>query len=174
MTNKEDMDYIEPRAHNWFEVLIRFAQIAGTFAGFCITFMVLVIGGKLADNGIFPIGITNGQLSVILFGISAVLFIFSSQRFLEAQEHNLWNLPPEYKALFRKKHGGLTDDQWEDLLQNNDGKCRQYEKEGGRAYNCALLAMITGIFFIVGSYNWAIAILVSGMGYALEAYQILR
>lgn len=172
MKRKENKDEIE--SYNWIDVLIRFAQISGTFAGFCITFIVLVIGGKLADTDICSIGVTYGQISVMLFGTSAALFIFSSQRFLRAQEHNLWKLPTEYKKLIKKKHGPFTGDQWEELLLKSDEKCRLYEKEGRYAYNGAMLVMITGLFWAIVSYNMIIAILVFVIGVALEALQKFR
>jgi hypothetical protein len=169
---KENKEEIEP--YNWIDVLIRFAQISGTFAGFCITFIVLAIGGKLADTDIFSVGVTYGQISIMLFGTSAALFIFSSQRFLRAQEHNLWKLPTEYTKLIKKKHGPFTDDQWEELLLKSDEKCRLYEKEGRHTYNVATLVMITGLFCAIASYNMIIAVLVFVVCLALEAYQIFR
>lgn len=164
----------EPEPYNWIDALIRFAQISGTLAGFCITFVVLEIGGKLADIEIYPNGVTYGQISVSLFGTSAALFIFSSQRFLRAHEHNLWKLPTDYKEAINRKHGPFTDDQWKELLVKSDGKCRQCEKEGRYAYNGAMLVMITGLFWAIASYNMAVAVLVVVISFALEALQIFR
>jgi hypothetical protein len=167
-------DKCKKENYNWLDVLIRHAQIAATFAGFCITFIVLVIGGKLTDIDIYSIGATFGQFSVMLFGTSAALFIFSSQRFLQAQEHNLWELPNEYKRLIHKKHGPFTDDQWEELLLKGEKKCRQYEKEGRYAYNVAVIVMTIGLFWAVAPYHMTIAVLVTVLGLTLEAFQILR
>jgi hypothetical protein len=172
VNKKRDKDELEP--YNWIDVLIRFAQISATFAGFCITFIVLVLGAKLADIGIYPNGVTYGQISVLLFGISASLFIFSSQRFLHAQEYNLWKLPTDYKKSIEKDRGPLTNDQWEDLLLKSEGRCRLYEKEGRYAYDGASFMMIFGLFWAVASYKLTIAILLFVMGVASEALQILR
>jgi hypothetical protein len=172
VNKKIDKDELEP--YNWINVLIRFAQISATFAGFCITFIVLVLGGRLADIGIYSNGVTYGQMSVLLFGTSAALFIFSSQRFLRAEEHNLWTLPSEYKKIIKKKHGPFTNQRWEDLLLKSDERCRQCNKEGGYAYNGALLVMIFGLFFAVAPYNMTIGVFVLVIGVALEAFQIIR
>ena len=169
---KEDKDRIEP--YNWPDVLIRFAHISGTFAGFCITFIVLVLGGRLADIGLYSNGVTYGQISVLLFGISAALFIFSSQRFLRAQEHNLWSLSTKYEKVIRKNHGPFTADQWEELLLKSDCKSRQYNEEGCFAYNGAILIMIGGLFWAIASYNLVVALIVAIAGYALEALQVIR
>jgi hypothetical protein len=172
VNKKRDKDELEP--YNWIDVLIRFAQISATFAGFCITFIVLVLGGRLADIEIFPNGVTYGQISVLLFGMSAALFIFSSQRFLQAQEHNLWSLSTKYQKAIRKDHGPFSTDQWEELLRKSDGKSRQYNEEGSLAYNVAILVMIGGLFCAIASYNLVVALVVAIAGYALEVLQVIR
>ena len=171
MKKEKNRDTLEP--YNWIDVLIRFAQISGTFAGFCITFIVLTIGGKVADVQIWSIGVTYGQISVFLFGTSAALFIFASQRFLRAQEHNLWRLPVEYKEAIMKD-GSFTDSQWEELLLSSDKKCREYEKEGRWTYDGASLVMILGLFFAIASYNSGVALFVLIIGVVLEALQIFK
>ena len=44
MKKNKDIKKVEP--YNWVAVSIRYAQISATFAGFCITFIVLILGGK--------------------------------------------------------------------------------------------------------------------------------
>lgn len=171
---KKERNKDELERYNWIDVLIRFAQISATFAGFCITFIVLVLGGKLADIEIGSIGVTYGQISVLLFGTSAALFIFSSQRFLQAQEHNLWRLPPEYANAIKKDRGPFTNNQWEKLLLKSDERCRLYEEEGRHAYNGAMIVMLSGLFSAIASYHMTIAILVFIIGITLEALQMLR
>lgn len=172
MNRKKDKDELEP--YNWIDTLIRFAQISGTFAGFCITFIVLIIGGNIPKVGICSTGITYGQLSVLLFGICGSLFIFASQRFLRAQEHNLWKLPAVYKNVIRKIHGPSTKDEWENMLVKSDEKCRRYQREGRWAYNGAILLMITGLFFAISLYNTTIAVSAFIIGLLLEVWQILN
>jgi hypothetical protein len=167
--NKDD-----PKPYNWSDVLIRFAQISGTFAGFCITFIVLAIGGKVSNVEMFSLGANYGQISVSLFGISAALFIFSSQRFLRAQEYNLWSLSSEYQKSIKKHRGPFTADQWEELLLKSEDKCWQCEEEGRHTYNGAVLIMIGGLFFAIASYDLVVAFIVAIAGYSLEALQIIR
>jgi hypothetical protein len=84
----------------------------GTVFAFSEPTYLIILARALADTDVYSIGVTYGQISVMFFGTSAALLIFSSQRFLRAQEHNLWKLPTEYRKLIKKKHGPFTDDQW--------------------------------------------------------------
>ena len=136
--------------------------------------MVLILGGRLADTVIYPNGVTYGQISVLLFGTSAALFVFSSQRFLRAQEHNLWNLSTKYEKAIKKVHGPFSTDQWQELLRKSDNRSRQYNGEGTHAYNLAILIMISGLLFAITPYNLVVALTVAILGYTLEALQVIR
>lgn len=88
---------------NWIASLVHFASISGVLAGFCITFIALVLGGQVADVDICTMGVTFGQISVLLFGTSTVFFIAAAQRFLHARETHTWDLPNDYKRFVKSK-----------------------------------------------------------------------
>lgn len=97
-----------------------------------------------------------------------------SRDFYERKNIIYGNYLQNMRRLSEKKHGPFTDDQWEELLQESDEKCRQYEKEGRNAYNIAILTMIAGLFLAIASYNLTVAFLVAIIGYALEALQFVK
>lgn len=159
--------------YNWIDTLVHFASISGVLAGFCVAFIALIIGGQVGDVDICTSGITFGRMSVLFFGIPAVLFVFASQRFLHAHEFNIWNLPHEYYKFVKKK----VEDQkkrWEDFLLESDATCRKYETEGSASYNAAVIFMLVGLFLIVFPYNLVIALIVGVLGLLLELLQYVR
>lgn len=159
--------------YNWIDTLVHFASISGILAGFSVTFIALILGGQVADVDICTTGITFGQISVLLFGISTGLFICSSQRFIHAQEFNLWDLPSEY-VRFLKEKLKEQEKEWDSYLLESDAKCRRYEKEGRITYNLAIVVMLGGLFLAIAPYNVVIALFVTGLGYLLEMYQYLK
>ena len=159
--------------HNWIGALTHFAATSGILAGFSVAFIALIMGGKVADTDICLSGITFGQVSVLLFGISSVVFIFACQRFLHAHEFNIWRLPDEYVRLIC---GDLKvqKEKWDKLLLDSDASCRKYEKEGRLAYDSAILFTMVGLFFMIVPYSLAVAAIVLVLGGFLEAWQYLR
>lgn len=67
--------------YNWRSTLTHFASISGVLAGFCIAFIALVLGGRIADIEIYTGGVTFGQVAVLLFGISTGFFICAAELF---------------------------------------------------------------------------------------------
>lgn len=158
---------------NWIASLVHFASISGVLAGFCITFIALVLGGQIADVDICTKGVTFGQISVLLFGTSASLFIAAAQRFLHARETHAWDLPNDYRRFVesREKKKGKK---WDDFLHESDIQSRKYEKEGRIFYNLAMLIMIGGLVFAIAPYSLGIALFVGTIGYLMEAWQVLK
>nr|MDO8080821.1 hypothetical protein [Candidatus Freyarchaeota archaeon] len=68
--------------YNWRVTLTHFASISGVLAGFCVAFIALILGGRIADIEIYYSGLTFGQIAVLLFGISTGLFISAAELFL--------------------------------------------------------------------------------------------
>lgn len=159
--------------HNWGGVLTDFAAVSGILAGFSVTFIALIMGGKVADVELCTSGVTFGQISVLLFGISSMFFIFSSQRFLHAHEFNVWDLPDEYIRLNLNNMKTARPKEWDDLLIKSDAFCRKYEKEGRYSYDLSIFLMIGGLFFMIVPYSMVVAILVVVFGIILEASQYL-
>jgi hypothetical protein len=158
--------------YNWIDCLVHFASISGVLAGFSVTFIALVLGGQIGDFYILETGATFGQIAVLLFGISTALFAFASQRFIHAQEFNIWDLPDDY-AKFLKEELKKQKKEWYPYLLESDAKSRQRENEGRKAYNLGLLLIFTGLFFSIAPYNLPIALIVSGIGFTLELWQYL-
>lgn len=158
---------------NWIASLVSFASISGALAGFCITFIALVLGGQVADLNIGTTGVTFGHISVLLFGTSSALFIAAAQRFLHAQETHLWDLPEDFKRFIRNDRE-RKGKEWDEVLYESSVKSQKYENEGRKFYNSATLIMIGGLFFAIYPYNWGIALFVSALGYLLEFWLALR
>lgn len=158
---------------NWIASLVHFASISGVLAGFCITFIALVLGGQVADLNTCITGVTFGHISVLFFGTSAGLFIAAAQRFLHAQETHVWDLPDDFKRFIRndrKKKGK----EWDEVLHESSIESQKYEKEGRIFYNLAMIIMIFGLSSAIFPYNWGIALFVGALAISLEIWQILR
>lgn len=159
--------------YNWIDALVHYASISGILAGFCVTFIALILGGQIADVNIRTTEVTFGQISVLLFGVSTALFICSSQRFIHAQEFNVWDLPSDYVKFLKAELKG-QEKEWDNYLLESDIRCRQYEREGRITYNLAIVFMLGGLFLAIVPYNFFIASLVAILGYLLELWQFLK
>jgi hypothetical protein len=158
---------------NWIASLVHFASISGALAGFCITFIALVLGGQVGDVDICTTGVTFGRISVLLFGTSAVFFIAAAQIFLHARETHTWDLPVDYKRFVKSKLEEKGK-KWDNFLYEKDIQSKKYEKEGRIFYNLAILIMIGGLGFAIAPYSLGIALFVGAIGYLMEAWQVLR
>src|SRR5438093_10589465 len=158
--------------YNWRSTLGDFAAIAGILAGFCFTLIVFVLGGPVGNIVLYS-GVTWGNIGVLVTGISASLFIVASELFLTAKHFDVWSLPKgledHLKADFEKKN---LD--WDQKRDDDNKRCRDYEKGGRLCYNAGTLLLFVASWFIIGSFNWIIATFVSGLGVALEFYQFSR
>jgi len=159
--------------YNWRNTLTDFAATSGILAGFCITFIALILGGPVADTEIGRSGVTFGRVAVLLFGISTGLFICAAELFLYAKEFDIFSVPEAYRKLL-KEDCELKKKDWAKFEDEQTEKCRRNEKLGRRCYNSAIFAMFGGLFFAIAPYDLPIAIIVSGLGIMLESWQMLR
>jgi hypothetical protein len=159
--------------YNWRNTLTHFASISGALAGFCVTFIALILGGKVADIEICNSQLTFGQIAVLLFGISTGLFICATELFLLAKEFDVFSIPDPYRKLLKDDCKQKSED-WADFEDKQTKRCRGNEKLGRRCYNFAIFTIFVGLFFAIVPYNLGIASSVSGLGILLESWQILR
>jgi hypothetical protein len=158
---------------NWRNALNEYARIAGVLAGFCVSFIALVLKERVGDFSIWANGPTYGQITVLLFGCSVILFVQSAGRFLQAKEFDVFSIPQPYRE-FLKDHPKHTEAEWDAFEDEQTRQCRYHEKVGRSCYNFALILMFAGFYFAAAPYNTWVAIFISGIGMLLEAYQILQ
>lgn len=159
--------------YNWRNTLSDFASTSGVLAGFCVTFIALILAGPVADIGICTIGVTFGQIAVLLFGISAALFISATELFLLAKEFDVFSIPSPYLRLL-KADCEQKKENWADFEDEQTQHCRHNERLGRRCYNIAIFIIFGGLLFAIAPYNLPIAVLVSVIGILLESWQLLR
>jgi len=159
--------------YNWRTTLIHFAAVSGVFAGFCVTFIALILGGPVADIEIYIGGVTFGQVAVLFFGVSAALFICAAELLLHAKGFDVFSIPEPYRELL-KKGCELEKKDWAEFEDEQTAQCRHIELSGKRCYNTAIFIIFGGLFFAVAPYNLLIAAVVSGLGILLESWQTLR
>ena len=159
--------------YNWRNTLTNFASLSGVLAGFCVTFIALILGGPVADIQICTSGLTFGQVAVLLFGISTGLFICATELFLLAKEFDVFSIPDPYRELLKgdceRKH-----EDWGEFEDKQTKQCRHNERIGRRCYNSAIFTIFIGLLFAIAPYNLVIAIIVSSLGMLLESWQIRR
>jgi len=156
---------------NWRETLTNFAAISGTLAGFSVTFIALILGGRIADTIIQVPVFTFGQVAILLFGISAGLFICASEFFLHAKEFDVYKIPDRYWTLFKDNYEN-DDKKIAEFEDKQTILCRRNEARGRRCYNIAIFMVFIGLFFAIAPYNLVIAIIVAGFGMAIETWQV--
>lgn len=159
---------------NWRNALTNFAAVSGILAGFSITFIVLILGGRVPDSLIFPqyaeLKVTYGHVAVLSLGISAALFISAAQFFLLSREFDIYDIPESYREVLRHRHDETKED-WEEFEKESDSKCHQYESSGRNLYNIAVFGVWIGVGFAILPYNCLIALVVAGSGIILEIWQ---
>lgn len=157
--------------YNWRQVLVHYAALSGVLAGFCVVFIALILGGLANDIDIFKSGITFSQISVLIFGLSTGLFIFSAELFLHAKGFDVFDLPDSYKQYLKKNVVGETKEAWERFEDENLEKIQKCEKKARCCYNFAIFALFFGLYFAITPSNFVIAFLVLILGAALELMQ---
>jgi len=158
--------------YNWRDTLPHFSRTSGVFAGFCVTFIALILGGKIADS-IFIYTVTFGQLAILFFGIASGLFICAAELFLRAKEYDIYSIPEPYIDLLKEDREEKRIN-WKEFEDEQTTQCRNYEGLGRKCYNCAIFIIFVGLFLTIMSYNLIIAITVSGFGIILELWQIKK
>ena len=159
--------------YNWRSTLTHFARISSVLGGFCVTFIALILGGKIADIEIYTTEVTFGQVAVLLFGISTGLFVCAAELFLLAKEFDVYGIPQPYRKLLKEGREQQKKD-WAEFEVKQTEKCRHNERLGRKCYNTAIFILFDGLFFAIAPYNPLIASLVCGLGTSLELWQILR
>ena len=158
--------------YNWRNTLNEFARTAGVLAGFCITFVALILSGKVADSYIGVTLIKFSDVAILFFGIAASLLIAASQLFLHAREHDVYGFSKEYEDKMREKCEKEGED-WNLVKKQQTELCKVSEMRGRKFYNAAIFAMFFGLGFAIAPYNIVIALLVAGLGITLEGWQAL-
>ena len=157
---------------NWRSTLTDYATISGVLAGFSVTFIALMLTKQTADINIIVPSLTFGRITVLLFGVSAGLFIAAGEYFLQAKEFDIYGVPERYLSLFRKNSKDKKD--WEKREKSQTESLRRQEKKGRRFYNVAIFSVLVGLWFAITPYNVVIASIVAGVGIAIELSQYLR
>jgi hypothetical protein len=159
--------------HNWRNTLSSFASISAVLAGFCITFMALIVGNRVADVSVFESGLTYGQVAVLFFGISSSFFISAAELFLYAKENDIDEVPERSKELLRKK----IERQGEEWLKFEDRtieRCQNSEKWGRRFYNFAIFVISFGLFSTLAPFSKEVAVAIFLLWVALQFWQYRR
>lgn len=156
--------------YNWRNTLTNYASISGMIAGFCVAFIGIVLGWSVADTVLYE-GLTFGHMAVLLFGISAALFIASSELFLHAKNFDAFDLSTEYRDWLQR---GLQDKDWNKIWEDSHKQCQANEKYGRICYNLAIFVIFIGLFFAIAPYHFGIALVVSVFGVILELWQLRR
>ena len=155
--------------YNWRDTLGDYAQVSGVLAGFCFALIVFVLGWKLDDTPLYKT-ITYGKLSIILIGISFGLELAATQLFLDAKNHNIWNVPAEYKGYLMTRNK-IDEKGWSDGRNLIDEYCKKSETLGRNCYNAAILLLLVGLAFVVAPYSPKVSLIILIVGGTLEGFQ---
>jgi hypothetical protein len=155
------------RGYNWRSTLTDFASISGTLAGFNIAFIGLILGWSIADVYIYQ-GITFGNIAILFFGLTTVLFIAAAEFFLHAKNFDIFDLTSEYRDWLTK---GLPKENWNNIWIESTKKARLNESYARWCYNIAIFLMFVGLLFAIFPYSYLIAIVVSSIGLLFEIWQ---
>jgi len=169
MTEKADIGKKRGRTgYNWRTTLTDYAAISGLLAGFCVTFIALILSGSIADYKLFG-DFTFGHIAVFIFGISSVSFISAIDLFLRAKEFNIFGITKEREDFLK-----IRLENWKDVEVDHDEKCQKFAFYGRKCYNLSLTLIFIGLLFVIWPYNWLFAVIVSGLGNIIEAIQFFR
>jgi hypothetical protein len=163
--------------YNWRNTLVNYAAISGVLAGFCVTFIALILSGRVADVEIYPttgVTLTFGNMAVLLFGVSAGLFICSSELFLLSKEYDVYSLSKPYRQFLKENVVGKTIEEWQKFEDESTKLCRRNELLGRNFYNSAIFIIFFGLLFVLIPYNYVIAAIVFFLGFWLECWQMAR
>ncbi len=159
--------------YNWRITLVEFARIASVLSGFCVTFIALTLGGKIADTVINNTAVTFGQISALFFGISCSLLITAAEFFIKAKDFDIYGIPERYIQLL-KKDCEIKGEEWNAFEESQTRSCRVNESLGRHCYNLGIFGIFLGLIFAITPYNGAIGIFVGGLGVSLQILQIIQ
>jgi len=157
-----------PPNFNWRNTLIHYASISNVLAGFCVTFIVLIISRSIVGTDIIT---TFSQISVFIFGISASLFICAAELFY-VQKNMTYMMFHAIILCYTKITIRVRTMIGRKLRKKSTEHCRRNESLGRKFYNSAILAFFIGLFFAVVPYNICIAFIISSLGIILELWQM--
>ena len=112
-------------------------------AGFCVTFVALILGGRVADVDISVLGATFGQIAALCFGVSCGVLVSSAEFFLNSKDFDIFGVPESYRSLL-KEDCESKGKNWSDFEDEQTAGCRNNEAKGRHLYN-------VGIFGIFGN-----------------------
>jgi hypothetical protein len=153
--------------YNWRNTLTNFATISGTLAGFSIALIGLILGWSIADVVLFP-SVTFGNVAVLLFGLTTILFIAAAEFFLYAKSFDIFDLTSEYKNWLIQ---ASPNQDWNKIWIESSNKLRLNEDYARRCYNVASLLLFVALFFAIAPYNFVIALFISVSGFILAILQ---
>ena len=154
---------------NWRNTLLQYASISGVLAGFCVTFIGIVLGWSVAETAFYD-AITYGNICVLFFGVSAGLFISSAEFFLLAKSLDVFDLAKKYEEWLQRDCEDKGED-WHNVRNISHENCRRNEKYGRFCYNASIFIMFFGLGFAIAPYNPSIAIIVTALGVLLQSLQ---
>jgi hypothetical protein len=157
--------------YNWRGTLTDYSQISGVLAGFCLALIVFVLGWKVSDT-IVLYNLTYGEVSVLIIGIAAGLYIAAMEFFLSAKGFDLWALSEEYQTELKVRNE-LSNEEWMTARTKVDETCERYDNFGRYCFNVAMFLIFLGISVVIAPFNFTIAIVVGVFGILLEVSQII-
>jgi len=160
--------------YNWRNALASFAATSGVLAGFCITFIALILGGSVSDSAIFPgyaeLEVTYCQIAVLSLGLSAAMFITAAQFLLVAKEFDKYDIPEEFRKALEEKHDEIYE-AWKKSELESDNKCLWYRSSGRCLFNIAIYTMWIGVSAAIVPYDRWVALIVFSVGIGLNLWQ---
>lgn len=151
---------------NWKGVLVPYASTSNLLAGFCITFIALLIGRSIADYQIFKSGLTFAHVSILFFGISAGLFLFASQIFVRAKQFDVYDVPERYYEKLKRVIN--NPDEIAQFVETQTYYLKKNLRIGRFFYNLSIFLIFIGLFFALCPYNFIIAVIISSVGIGFE------
>ena len=155
------------RHYNWRNTLRDFARISGFLAGFCVTFIGIIVGGSVASKVLFD-KITYGNVSILFLGFSTVLFISAYELFLHSKNYDFFEWSKDYRDWLVK---GIPEKNWEEIVAESNKKIKVLYRYGALCYNVSIFMLYLGLFFVLAAYNIFIAFSVIALGIALQVLQ---
>ena len=153
--------------YNWRNTLRDFARNSGLLAGFCVTFIGIVLGWSLADEILFG-DMTFGNISVLFLGFSAVLFISAYELLLHAKNYDVFEWSKDYRAWLLE---GMPEKNWEKIMDESNRKIRVLYRYGALCYNVAIFMLYVGLFLTLAPYNPIIALPIFILGITIQLFQ---
>jgi len=155
------------RHYNWRNTLRDFARNSGLLAGFCVTFIGIVLGWSLADETLFG-DITFGNISVLFLGFSTVLFISAYELLLHAKNYDVFEWSEDYRTWLLE---GMPEENWEKIMAESNKTIKVLYRYGALCYNVAIFMLYVGLFFALTPHHPMIALPIFILGITTQLFQ---